>query len=123
MMHWIDPDCLPETQGAVEGFIMNRHGEIDGVLLGGARQTSLLVCTSPHMAAEIEAAVKIGETIGVRGIRPHRATLRPLQSQQATAKRSSTTVPVSLERCGTNLNLALAVDTAFDPLQDGLRVF
>jgi hypothetical protein len=39
MMHWIDPDCLPETQGTVEGFIMNWHGEIDGVLLGGARQT------------------------------------------------------------------------------------
>jgi hypothetical protein len=98
-MHWIEPDCLPETQGTVEGFIMNRHGEIDGVLLGGARQTPLLVC------------------------KPRRATSRPLQAQQATAKPSSTTVPVSLEGCGTNLNLALAVDTAFDPRHDELRVF
>jgi hypothetical protein len=73
MMHWIDPNCLPETQGAVEAFIMNRHGEIDGVILAGARQTPLLVCTPPHMATEIEAAVKIGETIRVRGIRPRRA--------------------------------------------------
>jgi hypothetical protein len=75
MMHWIDPDCLPETQGAVEGFIMNRHGEIDGVLLAGTRQTPLLVCTPPHMAAEMEAAVEIGETIRVRGVRPRRADI------------------------------------------------
>jgi hypothetical protein len=34
---------------------------------------TLLVCTPPHMAADIEAAVKIGETIRVRGIRPRRA--------------------------------------------------
>ena len=75
MMHWIDPNCLQETQGEVEGFITNRHGEIDGVLLAGPRQTTLLVCTPPHMAAEIEAAVKIGETIRVRGIRPRRADI------------------------------------------------
>ena len=54
-MHWIDPNCLPETQGAVEGFIANRHGEIDGVLLAGPRPTSLLVCMPPHLAAAIEA--------------------------------------------------------------------
>jgi hypothetical protein len=75
MMHWIDPDCLPETQGAVEGFITNHHGEIDGVLLAAARQTPLLVCTPPHMAAEIEAAIKIGETISIRGVRPRRADI------------------------------------------------
>lgn len=75
MMHWIDPDCLPQTQGVVEGFITNRHGEIDGMLLTGVRQSALLVCTPPHMAAEIEAAVKIGETIRVRGIRPRVADI------------------------------------------------
>jgi hypothetical protein len=74
-MHWIDPNCLPETQGVVEGFITNRHGEIDGVPLAGARQTPLLVCTPPHIAAEIDAAVKIGGTISVRGIRPRRADI------------------------------------------------
>ena len=45
MMHWIDPDCLPETQGTVEGFIMNRHDEIDGVLLG-ERGKRLCSCAS-----------------------------------------------------------------------------
>jgi hypothetical protein len=74
-MHWIDPDYLPQTQGAVEGFITNRHGEIDGVLLAVAKQTPLLVCTPPHMAAEIETAVKIGETISIRGIRPRQADI------------------------------------------------
>jgi hypothetical protein len=74
-MHWIDPSCLPETQGVVEGFITNRHGEIDGVLLAGPRQTPLLVCTPPHIATEIETAAKIGETINVRGIRPRRADI------------------------------------------------
>jgi hypothetical protein len=74
MMHWVDPNCLPQMQGAVEGFITNWHGEIDGVLVT-ARQTLLLVCTPPHMAAEIEVAVKIGETISIRGIRPRRADI------------------------------------------------
>ena len=99
MMHWIEPDCLPETQGTVEGFIMNRHGEIDGVLLGKSEANAF---------ARVQASAR---------------TSRPLQAQQATAKPSSTTVPVSLEGCGTNLNLALAVDTAFDPRHDELRVF
>jgi hypothetical protein len=74
-MHWIDPNCLPATQGAVESFITNRHGEIDGVILAGARQATLLVGTPRHMAAEIEAAIKIGETISIRGIRPRGADI------------------------------------------------
>jgi hypothetical protein len=35
----------------------------------------LLVCTPPHIGAEIEAAIKIGEMIRVRGIRPRRADI------------------------------------------------
>lgn len=75
IMHWIDPDCLPETRGLVEGFIADRHGQIDGVLLSGARETPLVICTPPHLAAEIEAAVQIGDTISVRGIRPRHADI------------------------------------------------
>jgi len=40
-MHWIDPDCLPETKGKVERFILNPHGEIDGSYSMAAR-------TAPH---------------------------------------------------------------------------
>jgi hypothetical protein len=36
---------------------------------------TLLVCTPPHMAADIKAAVKICDTIRVRGIRPRRADI------------------------------------------------
>ena len=74
-MHWIDPNCLPETRGAVEGFIVNRHGEIDGLLLAGPRPTSLLVCMPPHLAAAIEAEVKHGDAIRVRGVRPRLADI------------------------------------------------
>jgi hypothetical protein len=72
-MHWIDPNCLPETQGAVEGFIVNRHGEIDGLLLAGPRPTSLLVCLPPHLTDTIGSQIKCGDTIRVRGVRPRRA--------------------------------------------------
>jgi hypothetical protein len=75
IMHWIDPNYLPETRGAVEGFIVNRHGEIDGLLLAGPRATSLLVCTPPHLAGAIGAEVKRGDAIRVRGVRPRRADI------------------------------------------------
>jgi hypothetical protein len=65
-MHWIDPNCLPETQGVVEGFISNEYRETDGLLRAGARRTPLLVCTPLHMAAEIEAALKIANATSVR---------------------------------------------------------
>jgi hypothetical protein len=68
-MHWIDPDCLPRTEGNVERFLVNPHGEIDGVILNGASETTF-VHVPPHLSAEIEAAIKIGDAIGVRGLRP-----------------------------------------------------
>ena len=66
---------LPETRGAVEGFIVNRHGEIDGLLLAGPRPTCLLVCMPPHLGAAIEAEVKHGDAIRVRGVRPRQADI------------------------------------------------
>src|SRR5579871_6587238 len=57
-MHWIDPDCLPETKGNVERFLVNHHGEIDGVVLGDAAGVTL-IHIPPHLSAEIEAAIQI----------------------------------------------------------------
>jgi hypothetical protein len=74
-MRWIDPDCPPETEGAVEGFITNERGEIDGLLLTGAGPSLLLVCAPPHMAGEIEAAIKTGDVIRARGVRPRQADI------------------------------------------------
>jgi hypothetical protein len=73
-MHWIDPDCLPETKGRVERFIVNPTGEIDGVILNAAGETTL-VHVPPHLSAAIEADIEIGDAIGIRGIRPRAACI------------------------------------------------
>jgi hypothetical protein len=31
-MHWLDPDYLPVTSGVIELFLLNPHGEIDGMI-------------------------------------------------------------------------------------------
>src|SRR6476646_10864015 len=74
-MHWIDPDCLPELTGKVERFILNAHGEVDGVLLSDGKSASLLIHTPPHMEADIASTIQIGDTIGVRGVRPRGADM------------------------------------------------
>src|SRR5579872_4881410 len=74
-MHWIDPNCLPQPSGTIERFITNGRGEIDGLVLAGARGRPLLVCTPPHLAAAIEAVLHIGDTVSVRGIRPRGADI------------------------------------------------
>jgi hypothetical protein len=68
-MHWIDSDCLPETRGNVERFVANPHGEIDGIILSGSTEATL-VHVPPHLSAEIEAAIQIGDAVCVRGVRP-----------------------------------------------------
>ena len=32
-MHWLDPDDLPEITGTVARFLLNPHGETDGMIL------------------------------------------------------------------------------------------
>jgi hypothetical protein len=53
-MHWIDPDCLPETKGNVKRFLVNPDGAIEGVILNGAAEAAL-VHLPPHLSAEIKA--------------------------------------------------------------------
>ncbi|MBO4223124.1 hypothetical protein [Bradyrhizobium neotropicale] len=74
-MHWIDPDCLPEVKGTVERFLLNPHGEIDGFVMNGETQVSVLVHTPPHMEAELTRQVKAGDMVGVRGVRPRKGDL------------------------------------------------
>jgi hypothetical protein len=47
-MRWINPDCLPETKGKVERFIINPHGEIDGFVLNDSKNDAMLVHVPPH---------------------------------------------------------------------------
>jgi hypothetical protein len=61
-------DCLPETKGNVERFIVNPDGEADGVILSGAIEAAL-IHVPPHLSAEIEAGIQIGDSVRVRGVR------------------------------------------------------
>ena len=74
-MHWIDPDSLPEVKGTLERFVLNPHGEVDGFLMTGEKESPILVHTPPHMDAELKKHVKAGDTITVRGVRPRGAEL------------------------------------------------
>jgi hypothetical protein len=69
-MHWIDPDCLPAINGTVERFIVNPHGEVDGLIMLRDDCALALVHTPPHLEKDLTAVVKAGDRVGVRGIRP-----------------------------------------------------
>jgi hypothetical protein len=74
-MHWVDPDFLPDTKGRVERFIVNPHGEIDGLILTYDDKKVVLVHVPPHLDREIETSVRPGDEIRVRGIRPRNADM------------------------------------------------
>jgi hypothetical protein len=70
-MHWIDPGHLPKTEGTVDRFLINPHGEIDGILLADGME----VHVPPHLSGEIRAAVQPGGAIAVYGMRPRHAEM------------------------------------------------
>src|SRR5205085_7806856 len=74
-MHWIDPDSLPETAGTFERFILNPHGEVDGFIMSGDPETTILVHTPPHLAHELNRHLSPGEPLRVRAVRPRGAQL------------------------------------------------
>lgn len=67
-MHWLDPDYLPEVLGTFERFLLNPHGDADGMILS----EGLEIHFPPHMSVELCAAIRSNETpkIKVRGVRP-----------------------------------------------------
>jgi hypothetical protein len=69
-MHWIDPTSLPETRGKVTRFLLNPHGEIDGLLLG-SRQVHF----PPHLSKQLARQVAPGDEIRVRGVKPRGADM------------------------------------------------
>ncbi|MBC8635561.1 hypothetical protein IAG25_01950 [Caballeronia sp. EK] len=72
-MHWIDPESLPETRGKVTRFLLNPHGEIDGIVLG-VRQ-ALQVHFPPHLSRQIARQVAVGDEVRVRGVKPRGADM------------------------------------------------
>ncbi|MGM4887473.1 hypothetical protein AB8A20_02245 [Tardiphaga sp. 604_B6_N1_1] len=65
-MHWVDPDYLPETTGTIDQFIVNRHGETDGLLLTDGTE----VHVPPHLSSALMQSVQLGSTVKIRGVRP-----------------------------------------------------
>jgi hypothetical protein len=65
-MHWLDPDYLPEVSGTFERFLINPHGDADGMILTDGTEVHF----PPHMAAELCAAIRGDDAIKLRGVRP-----------------------------------------------------
>jgi hypothetical protein len=72
-MHWLDPDYLPEVSGTFECFLVNPHGDADGMILGDGTEIHF----PPHMSAELRTAIPAGEKpkVTVRGVRPRGSDL------------------------------------------------
>jgi hypothetical protein len=65
-MHWIDPKFLPEVTGTVELFLLNPHGESDGLVMEDETEVHF----PPHLSTKIHRALKVGNVVKVRGVRP-----------------------------------------------------
>jgi hypothetical protein len=68
-MHWIDPAQLPRTKGVVERFLLNPHGELDGLIL----QDGTEVHFPPHLSMAVGKVLRPGADVIVYGLRPRRA--------------------------------------------------
>ena len=103
-MHWIAPDYLPRTEGTVDRFLINPHGEIDGILLAG----DLEVHVPPHLGGEIRAVVQPGAAIAVYGVRPRHAGMIVAGAIEAgPGKRIVDNGPPEEKHDGPNITVAL----------------
>ncbi|SDR54156.1 hypothetical protein SAMN05443245_7365 [Paraburkholderia fungorum] len=84
-MHWIDPDSLQETRGKVTHFLLNPHGELDGLILDSARQVHF----PPHLSRQVAKHIAVGDKVRVQGIKPRGADI-----VAAVQLISSTGVPI-----------------------------
>jgi hypothetical protein len=74
-MHWIDPACLPETCGKVSQFLLNPHGELDGLILERSGRPPQQVHFPPHLSKRVARHVAIGDSVRIRGVKPRSADL------------------------------------------------
>jgi hypothetical protein len=79
-MHWIDPTQLPQTKGVVERFLLNPHGELDGLIL----QDGTEVHFPPHLSTAVSKALRPGADVIVYGLRPRRALVVAAVSLEAS---------------------------------------
>jgi hypothetical protein len=74
-MHWIDPAQLPLVKGTIERFTMNGQGELDGLVLDIDDDAIKLIHFPSYMAANVEALLKPGDRIGIRGLKARDAEI------------------------------------------------
>src|SRR5882724_10475567 len=55
----------PEAQGTVQRFTLTSIGELDGVILTDGNEVHL----PPHLTTQLATAVRVGDTVTVRGYR------------------------------------------------------
>ena len=60
-----DLSQLPATKGKVQQYTTNRHGDIDGIILTDGTEVKV----PPHLTVELVAAIKVGDSITVRGLK------------------------------------------------------
>jgi hypothetical protein len=63
-MHWLDHTQLPRIEGTVERFLLNPHGELDGLLLADGRE----VLFPPHLSSAVLAGVACGQAVTISGL-------------------------------------------------------
>src|SRR5689334_12003268 len=63
-MHWLDHTQMPRTEGIVERFLLNPHGELDGLVLTDGRE----VLFPPHLSKAVRAALTPGRPVTVSGL-------------------------------------------------------
>ena len=78
-MHWIDPAYLPETKGTVDRFLINAHGDAEGLMLRDGKEVHF----PRHLAKRVLAVFKPGDPIKVRGVRPRGVDMIAAVSLQA----------------------------------------
>jgi hypothetical protein len=67
-------NAAPVVAGSVRRFLVNPHGEVDGLLLADGT----IVKFRPHMGAELIAVVKANDAISVRGYREPSAAVKAI---------------------------------------------
>ena len=89
-MHWLDPNYLPVTKGTLHQFLLNPHGDADGMILTDGTEIHF----PPHMAKEIVAAIHPGQTVTVHvSSLATPMSLRLCRWRAPRASSSSITVP------------------------------
>jgi hypothetical protein len=63
-MHWLEPDYLPTTRGTLDRFLLNPHGDIDGLLLTDGTE----IHTPPHLSSALARSLKPRGRLEVRGV-------------------------------------------------------